>query len=104
MNKTLTNRLNNQNGMLRRKQLPIYVQSTIVQTVNGITAMINRNEKAPQGKAKIELGTLRKILTNYLRNGESINDRLMAGYVLQHWDQIQGDLQSSLQDQQSAGL
>lgn len=104
MKKTLTNRLNNQNGMLRRKQLPIYVQSTIVQTVNGITAMINRNEKAPQGKAKIELGTLRKILTNYLRNGESINDRLMAGYVLQHWDQIQGDLQSSLQDQQSAGL
>lgn len=104
MKKTLTNRLNNQNGMLRRKQLPIYVQSTIVQTVNGITAMINRNEKAPQGKAKIELGTLRKILTNYLRNGESINDRLMAGYVLQNWDQIQGDLQSSLQDQQSAGL
>lgn len=104
MKKTLTNRLNNQNGMLRRKQLPIYVQSTMVQTVNGITAMINRNEKAPQGKAKIELGTLRKILTNYLRNGESINDRLMAGYVLQHWDQIQGDLQSSLQDQQSAGL
>ena len=104
MKKTLTNRLNNQNGMLRRKQLPIYVQSTIVQTLNGITAMINRNEKAPQGKAKIELGTLRKILTNYLRNGESINDRLMAGYVLQNWDQIQGDLQSSLQDQQSAGL
>lgn len=104
MKKTLTNRLNNQNGMLRRKQLPIYVQSTIVQTVNGITAMINRNEKAPQGKAKIELGTLRKILTNYLRNGESINDRLMAGYVLQHWDQIQGDLQSSLQAQKSAGL
>lgn len=104
MKKTLTNRLNNRNGMLRRKQLPIYVQSTIVQTVNGITAMINRNEKAPQGKAKIELGTLRKILTNYLRNGESINDRLMAGYVLQNWDQIQGDLQSSLQDQQSAGL
>lgn len=104
MKKALTNRLNNQNGMLRRKQLPIYVQSTIVQTVNGITVTINRNEKAPQGKAKIELGTLRKILTNYLRNGESINDRLMAGYVLQHWDQIQGDLQSSLQDQQSAGL
>ena len=104
MKKALTNRLNNQNGMLRRKQLPIYVQSTIVQTVNGITAMISRNEKAPQGKAKIELGTLRKILTNYLRNGESINDRLMAGYVLQHWDQIQGDLQSSLQAQKSAGL
>lgn len=37
MNKTLTNRLN------------------------------NRNEKAPQGKAKIELETLRTILTNYLR-------------------------------------
>ena len=104
MKKTLSNRLNNQNGMLRRKQLPIYVQSTIVQTVNGITAMINRNEKAPQGKAKIELGTLRKILTNYLRNGESINDRLMAGYVLQNWDQIRGDLQSSLQAQKSAGL
>lgn len=60
---------------------------------------MNRNEKAPQGKAKIELETLRATLTNYLRNGELINDRLMAGYVLQHWDQIQGDLQSSLQDQ-----
>ena len=65
---------------------------------------MTQNEKVPQGQAKIELETLRATLTNYLRNGELINDRLMAGYVLQHWDQIQGDLQSSLQDQQSAGL
>lgn len=65
---------------------------------------MTQNEKVPQGKAKIELETLRATLTNYLRNGELINDRLMAGYVLQHWDQIQGDLQSSLQAQKSAGL
>lgn len=65
---------------------------------------MTQNEKVPQGQAKIELETLRATLTNYLRNGELINDRLMAGYVLQHWDQIQGDLQSSLQDKQSTGL
>lgn len=65
---------------------------------------MTQNEKVPQGKAKIELETLRATLTNYLRNGELINDRLMAGYVLQHWDQIQGDLQSSFQAQKSAGL
>lgn len=48
MKKALTNRLNNRNGMMRRKQRPIYTQSIIIQTVNGITAIIHRNEKVTE--------------------------------------------------------
>lgn len=54
MNKALTNRLNNRNGMMRRKQRPIYTQSIIVQTVNGITAMIHRNEKVTELEKQVQ--------------------------------------------------
>ena len=54
MNKTLTNRLNNRNGMMRRKQCPIYTQSIIVQTANGITAMIHRNEKVTELEKQVQ--------------------------------------------------
>ncbi|TFZ16260.1 hypothetical protein E2P74_07365 [Limosilactobacillus fermentum] len=54
MKKALTNRLNYRNGMMRRKQRPIYTQSIIVQTVNGITAMIHRNEKVTELEKQVQ--------------------------------------------------
>lgn len=54
MKKALTNRLNYRNGMMRRKQRPIYTQSITVQTVNGLTAMIHRNKKVTELEEQVQ--------------------------------------------------
>lgn len=91
MNKALTNRLNNRSGMMRRKQRPIYTQSIIVQTVNGITAMIHRNEKVTelekqvqslkkqlddQGpESRLEISTIRSTIGQALTSEQLISNR-----------------------------
>lgn len=74
MNKTLTNRLNNRNGMMRRKQRPIYTQSITVQTVNGLTAMIHRNKKVTELEEQVQ--SLKKQLASHELRIESAERKI----------------------------
>ena len=74
MNKTLTTRLNNRNGMMRRKQRPIYTQSIIIQTVNGITAIIHRNEKVTELEKQVQ--SLKKQLASHKLRIESAERKI----------------------------
>ncbi len=74
MKKTLTNRLNNRNGMMRRKQRPIYTQSIIIQTVNGITAIIHHNEKVTELEKQVQ--SLKKQLASHELRIESAERKI----------------------------
>ncbi|MCD5423188.1 hypothetical protein [Limosilactobacillus fermentum] len=74
MKKALTNRLNYRNGMMRRKQRPIYTQSITVQTVNGLTAMIHRNKKVTELEEQVQ--SLKKQLASHELRIESAERKI----------------------------
>lgn len=74
MKKALTNRLNYRNGMMRRKQRPIYTQSITVQTVNGLTAMIHRNKKVTELEEPVQ--SLKKQLASHELRIESAERKI----------------------------
>ena len=74
MKKALTNRLNYRNGMMRRKQRPIYTQSITVQTVDGLTAMIHRNKKVTELEEQVQ--SLKKQLASHELRIESAERKI----------------------------